>query len=97
MRRLTLRSHHLLALRIANFLGLPTSPVLLHWAFDRVSKSSGKGDANDDELVKSVVDTLKDQPDVGCADVAKTAWDQGKRALATKVIFSSFHLYTNLL
>jgi hypothetical protein len=91
--RLTLRNHHLLALRICSFLKISGAPVLRHWAQLKVLTS--KNDATDSQKTCNIiVNRLKenyegaqslDGSQVSCADVAKTAWDQGKTALAAKV------------
>ena len=81
--RLTVRAHHLLSLRIAGFLGLSTAPVLKHWASAKVS--AAKGAEEDDAVCRLIVDRLKGQADVSCADVARTAWTTGQTVLATKV------------
>jgi hypothetical protein len=88
VQRITVRSHHLLALRIAEFLRLSTSPVLSHWAAEKVAQAQGQGDDLDDQVVRVVVERLKGQTDVGCADVASKAWNVGKTVLATKVRLS---------
>lgn len=81
--RLTSRSQHLLALRISEFLHLSPAPVLRHWAKSKIA--SAKGGAEDEEICRIIVDKLKDQIDVSCADVAQTAWTSGQISLATKV------------
>lgn len=81
--RLTSRSQHLLALRISEFLHLSPAPVLRHWAKSKIA--SAKGGAEDEEVCRIIVDKLKDQIDVSCADVAQTAWTSGQIGLATKV------------
>jgi vacuolar protein sorting-associated protein 16 len=73
---------------MASFLRLSVSPVLSHWAAEKVSQAQGQGDESDDEIVRVVVERLKGQTDVGCADVASKAWNVGKTVLATKVRLS---------
>jgi hypothetical protein len=51
----------------------------------KVAQAPGQGDSADDEVVRVVVERLKGQTDVGCADVANKAWNAGKTVLATKV------------
>lgn len=86
--RLTSRSQHLLSLRISEFLNLSPAPVLKHWAQAKIESVRGESGAEaDDEICRTIVAKLKEQRDVSCADVALTAWDRGKSALATKVSF----------
>ncbi|KAI5475070.1 hypothetical protein MNV49_001946 [Pseudohyphozyma bogoriensis] len=80
--RLTSRSQHLLSLRISSFLRLSPAPVLKHWA---QAKIADKGE-DDDEICRVVVEKLRDQLDVSCADVALTAWTTGRVGLATKLL-----------
>ena len=90
--RLTLRNQHLLALRISHFLKLSVEPVLRQWAHTKVAQS--KNDQDDGARVCNViVKRLKEESEkstfgvgeVSCADVARTAWEDGKTVLATKV------------
>ena len=61
------------------------APVLKHWAQAKIA--SAKGAEDDDEICRVIVEKLKDQVDVSCADVAQTAWTTGQTILATKVRF----------
>lgn len=83
--RLITRSLHLLSLRICGFLSISTAPVLRHWASAKVSEAKGGGAENDARLCALIVERLRGQGDVGCADIAKTAWEKGQNGLATKV------------
>ncbi|GAA99834.1 uncharacterized protein L969DRAFT_84183 [Mixia osmundae IAM 14324] len=82
--RLTARSHHLLAMRIATFLSLSTAPVLQHWASSKVAAAKGRNE--DDEVTGLIVDRLKGQSELSCADVALTAWKSGQTKLAAKLL-----------
>ncbi|KAM0749316.1 vacuolar protein sorting-associated protein 16 [Meredithblackwellia eburnea MCA 4105] len=83
--RLTSRSQHLLSLRISNYLRISPAPVLKHWAQAKISSSKG-GPESEEDICKIIVDKLRDQDDVSCADVAQTAWSTGQSALATKLL-----------
>jgi len=88
-----LRNRHLLALRIASYLKLSSAPILRHWAQVKVHQSK-----NDKEEAIStclaIVKRFKEENekdsigsnDVSCADIAKTAWEEGKLVLATKLL-----------
>ena len=60
--RLILRSHHLLALRIADFLKLSNAPVLRHWASVKVLEAKGANE--DDKICQLLVDRFE-EPDGG--------------------------------
>ena len=47
--------------------------------------ASAKGADDDDAICQLIVERLKGQVDVACADVARTAWTTGQSVLATKV------------
>lgn len=83
--RLTARSQHLLALRIADFLKLSTAPVLRHWARSTIlaSRASGADVAGTCALI---VGKLKGHSGVSPADVARTAWESGQGQLATRLL-----------
>lgn len=82
--RLTARSQHLLSLRISSFLHLSPAPVLQHWA--RAKIVAAQGTEAEDAACRLIVEKLKSQSDVSCADVALTAWTEGKAGLATKLL-----------
>ncbi|KAL8276676.1 hypothetical protein RQP46_010944 [Phenoliferia psychrophenolica] len=83
--RLTSRSQHLLALRISSFLHISPAPVLKHWAQAKIALAKD-GTDTDEQVCRAIVDKLKDQDDVSCADVAQTAWTTGQTGLATKLL-----------
>lgn len=92
--RLTLRNRHLLALRIASYLKLSSAPILRHWAQVKVHQSKNE----QEEAIATcllIVKRFKEESekdnnigvnDVSCADIAKTAWEEGKLILATKLL-----------
>ena len=82
--RLTARSQYLLALRISSFLLLSPAPVLQHWAQAKIV--AAQGTEEEDMACRLIVAKLKDQSDVSCADVAVTAYSEGKASLATKLL-----------
>ena len=83
--RLITRSLHLLSLKISGYLSISTAPVLKHWASAKVSQAKGGSAEDDARLCEVIVSRLKGQADVGCADVARTAWEKGQPGLASKV------------
>ncbi|KAG8723341.1 hypothetical protein FRC09_003726 [Ceratobasidium sp. 395] len=91
--RLTARNEHLLALRVAEFLGHPPDAVLKHWACAKIAKS-GKmkeetdtaPEAADGEVCRAIVDKFKTIPGASFADIAKKAWELGRGRLATMLL-----------
>lgn len=91
--RLTSRSLHLLALRIANHLSIKPDGVLKHWACAKIAKTkpgSGLGSgAGDDEVANAIVEKFDamggGSAGVSYAEIAKKAWESGRTGLATKV------------
>jgi len=97
--RLTSRSLHLLALRIANYLSLKPDSVLKHWACAKISKtrpSGGLGSAggtgeDDEQVAKGIVEKFEamgagaGSAGVSYAEIAKRAWEEGRTGLATRV------------
>lgn len=100
--RLTSRSLHLLALRIATYLGMKPDAVLKHWACAKIAKSkptsTGNGDADgndgDEELCRKITEKFRTVGGSGVsyADIAKRAWEVGRAGLATKVSVVVFTL-----
>jgi hypothetical protein len=84
---LTSRSLHLLALRLAAFLDLPSAPVLEHWAKTLVSSETtggGSGEA-DASLVRRIKGKLGKGKGGVYESVAREAWKAGRRGLALNV------------
>lgn len=81
--RLTARSHHLLSLRMAAYLHLSQAPVLKHWAASKIRASTSTDDVETTELI---VERLRGQSEVSCADVAQAAWEAGQNRLASRLL-----------
>ncbi|KAJ7598995.1 Vps16, N-terminal region-domain-containing protein [Mycena floridula] len=96
--RLTSRNMHLLALRISTYLSMKPDTVLKHWATAKILRSRPSttgtgvdaevGGIGDDEVCKLIVDKFKQLggADVSYAEIAKRAWEVGRRSLATKLL-----------
>lgn len=85
---LTSRSLHLLALRLAAFLDLPSAPVLEHWAKTLVSSDTvgaGAGGEADAALVRRIRGKLGKGKGGVYESVAREAWKAGRRGLALNV------------
>ncbi|PWN40711.1 hypothetical protein IE81DRAFT_325313 [Ceraceosorus guamensis] len=92
--RLTARNHHLLCLRVSEHLNLRPDPVLKHWAQAKIMRTrpavgaiaNQAFSAVDDVVCKAIVEKFESQPAVSYAEIAQTAWDQGRTRLATKLL-----------
>ncbi|KAI9248907.1 Vps16, C-terminal region-domain-containing protein [Sporodiniella umbellata] len=80
--RLVNRNHHLLAIRISEYLQLRTDKILIHWACEKIKSST-----DDEEVIcRNIVDKLAKKPGLSYAEIAKTAHDAGQTRLATKLL-----------
>ncbi|KAG8725757.1 hypothetical protein FRC11_001556, partial [Ceratobasidium sp. 423] len=92
--RLTARNEHLLALRIAEFLGRPPDTVLKHWACAKIAKSGkikaedpdAPADKADADVCRAIVEKFRATPGASFADIAKRAWELGRGRLATMLL-----------
>jgi hypothetical protein len=100
--RLTARSLHLLALRIASYLSIKPDGILKHWACAKISKSrpsgglgtSGATGEDDEQVARTIVEKFEAMGEVAgagsvgvsYAEIAKKAWESGRTALATQVL-----------
>ncbi|KAF1779361.1 WD40-repeat-containing domain [Phytophthora cactorum] len=80
--RLVAMRHHFLALKICEYLTIPTDRVLVHWACEKV-KAATSSDVSDEELVALVRKKLKNATLVSYADIANCAERVNRRRLAT--------------
>ncbi|KAJ0398600.1 hypothetical protein P43SY_005225 [Pythium insidiosum] len=82
--RLVAMRHHFLALKICEYLSIPTDRVLVHWACEKVkAAATGAGATTDEELVALIRKKLKHATLVSYADIASCAEKVGRRRLAT--------------
>ncbi|TPX34404.1 hypothetical protein SmJEL517_g02979 [Synchytrium microbalum] len=81
--RLVQRHHHLLALRICEYLKLDNDRVLTHWASVKVKQTV----ADDESVSRVIVDKLGgDKSGISYAEVAKVAYTSGHTRLATRLL-----------
>ncbi|CAI5715278.1 unnamed protein product [Peronospora destructor] len=80
--RLVAMRHHFLALKICEYLNIPTDRVLVHWACEKV-KAATSSNVPDEELVGLVRKRLKNATLVSYADIANCAERANRRRLAT--------------
>jgi vacuolar protein sorting-associated protein 16 len=92
--RLTSRSLHLLALRVAGHLSIKPDGILKHWACAKIARSKPSagitaGEDGDDEVCRLIVEKFETMggggSGVSYAEIAKRAWEIGRTGLATKV------------
>eukprot|EP00457_Paulinella_chromatophora_P001435 gb/GEZN01001437.1/.p1 GENE.gb/GEZN01001437.1/~~gb/GEZN01001437.1/.p1 ORF type:complete len:837 (-),score=141.79 gb/GEZN01001437.1/:524-3034(-) len=81
--RLVNRYHHLLALRICEFVRIPPERVLTHWAREKIKAADLE---TDDELAELIVGKLATCPGISFAAIAATANDKGRTHLATQLL-----------
>jgi hypothetical protein len=83
--RLTIRDHHLLALRICDLLKLKNERVLVHWASEKVKRMTVTP-ASDEEICTKIKTRLKSYGRVSYLEVAASAYHMGRRRLATMIL-----------
>jgi hypothetical protein len=104
--RLTSRSLHLLALRVASHLTIKPDTILKHWACAKIARSkpspgiTGSEDG-DDEVCRLIVQKFEAMggggSGVSYAEIAKRAWEIGRTGLATKVCLYAYALMVELI
>ena len=82
VKRLINRSEYLLALRISDYLRLPTERIYVHWASQKVRHSTD----NDEETCRVIVQKLNGKAAVSYEDIARAAFDEGRTQLATGLL-----------
>ena len=82
VKRLINRTEHLLALRIAEYLRMPTENIYVHWASQKVRLTR----ESDDETCRAIVEKLKGKTSVSYEEIAQAAFDEGRTKLATGLL-----------
>lgn len=82
IQRLINRNEYLLALRMAEYLRLPTDNIYVHWASQKVKVSS---DA-EEEICHNMVKRLSGKPGISFETIAHAAYDEGRTKLATDLL-----------
>ena len=80
--RLINRNEYLLALRVSEYLRLPTEKIYVHWAQQKVRLSSETEEA----IAHSIVSRLRSKRGISFESIAKSAYDEGRRRLATELL-----------
>jgi hypothetical protein len=82
VQRLTNRNEYLLALKLSEYLRLPTEKVYVHWACQKVRVSVESEEA----ICRTIVSRLKDRKGISFQDIARAAYDEGRSRLATELL-----------
>ncbi|KAI5301405.1 hypothetical protein KEM56_001755, partial [Ascosphaera pollenicola] len=80
--RLTNRYEYLLAIRISEYLQLPTDKIYVHWASQKVKTST----ADDDTICQLVVKKLEGKHGISFESIARSAYDEGRGHLAIQLL-----------
>jgi hypothetical protein len=80
--RLINRNEYLLALRISDYLRLPTDRIHVHWASQKVRVSTDSEDA----ICRLIVQKLHGKRGVSFEEIARAAHDEGRQKLATDLL-----------
>lgn len=82
IQRLVNRQQHLLALRVSEYLRLPTDRIYIHWACMKVRLSQD----DEDSICRMVVMKLTGKRGISFEEIARTAYDEGRGRLATQLL-----------
>lgn len=82
VRRLINRREYLLALRISDYLRLPTDRIYVHWASQKVRV----GTEPEDEICRQIVTKLAGKRGISFEEIARAAYDEGRGHLATELL-----------
>ncbi|PHH63476.1 hypothetical protein CDD81_5757 [Ophiocordyceps australis] len=82
IQRLLSRNEHLLALKIADYLKLPTGGIYQDWASTKVRV----GAEDDDTICRLVVERLSEKPGISFEEIARAAYHEGRARLATELL-----------
>lgn len=82
VQRLINRQEYLLALKISEYLRLPVDAIYVHWARRKVRTSNSDETSIREEIVRK----LNGKRGVSFEEVARAAYDEGRRELATDLL-----------
>lgn len=83
--RLAQRRHHLLAIRLCEWVGHPQDSVLFHWACEKIRQARGSA-CTDEQLCEAVLAKFRGCPGIGYAEVARVAAEMYRPHLATMLL-----------
>lgn len=82
IQRLVNRHEYLLAIRVSEYLRLPTDKVYIHWASQKVRTSS----EDEDTICRLIVTKLNNKHGISFESIARAAYDEGRSHLATELL-----------
>jgi hypothetical protein len=82
IQRLVNRNEYLLALKISEFLRLPTDSIYVHWACQKVRVSTDPEEA----ICRAIVQRLKGKKGISFEEIARAAHEEGRSRLATELL-----------
>lgn len=82
VQRVVNRGEYLLALRVSEYLRLPTERIYVRWASQKVRVSS----EDEESICRAIVTKLNGKRGVAFEEIAKTAYDEGRGRLATQLL-----------
>ena len=82
IQRLTNRGDYVLALKVADYLKMPQDRIFAQWASRKVRIASG----DEDDICKQIVDKLQGQNGISYAHIARSAYNEGRVQLATRLL-----------
>jgi hypothetical protein len=86
IRRLTIRNHHLLGIKICDLLKLKKDRVLVHWAYEKVRIMS-KTSSTDEDIFVSIRRQLERYSEkISFSEIADAAHRMGRRVLAKMLL-----------
>ncbi|MCJ1231984.1 hypothetical protein MMC12_008665, partial [Toensbergia leucococca] len=82
IQRLINRHEYLLAIRVSEYLRLPTNKIYVHWASQKVRNST----SDEDTICNTVVNKLSNRRGISFEVIARAAYDEGRSHLATELL-----------
>ena len=82
IQRLIHREDYALALKVSEYLKLSKDKIYGHWASRKVRVATG----DEDIICKQIVDKLEGQPSISYDDIARSAYNEGRVQLATRLL-----------
>ncbi|TKA58749.1 hypothetical protein B0A49_08037 [Cryomyces minteri] len=82
VQRLLNRCEYLLALRVSEYLRLPTNKIYVHWASQKVRISN----EDEESICRLIVQKLKGKRGISFGEIARAAYDEGRGRLATELL-----------
>lgn len=80
--RLLNRNEYLLALRVSEYLRLPSDRIYVHWASQKVRTST----EDEESICRLIVKKLQGKRCISFEEIARAAYDEGRDRLATELL-----------